>query len=224
MWQDHPTDTGNWSEEDWEHYFQQQDERFFQQMQEEMDDDVPDRFPIDLDTDIDSDLARILKEELASTDYEDLPEEHNCCPYDGDDEEPPSDDEVSMGKELNQIPAWRAAVEFSNSVFEYVRPVCKNGHEGGPVQYLIRTLCQGSILVPDYISAGHEVGYEEDTLCGNIALCVRAKRSLERCVQCLERLGGPHDDGSRPLLVRAVVTRTFLERRIKELRAQVWWR
>ncbi len=223
MWQDQPTDTGNWSEEDWERFFQQQDEQFFQKMREEMQDEPFDAGPLDLETDLDEDMARFLEEDLLSEDFDAPPEEHDCCPYEQEYEEQ-ADFEASLGRELNLIPAWRAAVEFSNAVFEYVRPVCRNGHEGGPVQYLVRTLCQGSVLVPDYVSAGHEIGYDEDTLCGNIALCVRAKRSLDRCVQCLERLGGPHDKDIRPLLVRAVVTRTFLEHRIRELRQRVWWR
>ena len=249
MWQERPVDTRNWSEEDWERFFKQQDEWYFNEMRKraEADGSTGSVGPIaedgaDLLAEDDADL---LADEDFDLDLLDLPLESDsdaCC-RDGqcdsadDDEDAPSGEcpccgeteaeatehELLLEEELNKVPAWRAAVEFSNSCFDFVQPRCGR-EKGGPNQYLLRTLCQRSILVPDYISGGHEIGYEEDTLCGNIALCLRARQNLERCAQCLERLGGARDEGCRPLLVRACVTRTFLEKRIAELRSQVWWR
>ena len=117
----------------------------------------------------------------------------------------------------------RAAVDLGENVYEFVGPTCGDT-QGGPTQYIMRTLCRESCNVHDYLEAGHKLGYEEDTLCGNIAMCRRAARALDRCNQCLERLGGRGDSERARLIVRASVTRGFLNRRILVLRQKVWWR
>ena len=257
MWQERPIDTHNWSEEDWEHFFKQQDEWYYHEVKRQLrsggqsdfgDDVLSDEAILSgeglreeaeesetdsIATDV-GDISDLIQSGLIQ-DIEDSCEDEMSCPLEDSDtdtgtcpcsDEPPQEAteyELLLEEELNHVPAWRAAVEFSNTAFDFVQPRC-SGKPGGPTQYLLRSLCQRSILVPDYISAGHEIGYEEDTLCGNIALCLRARKNLARCIECLERLGGAHDEGCRPLMVRACVTRTFLDKRIAELREQVWWR
>jgi hypothetical protein len=220
MWREMPSDTYSWSEEDWEQYFHEQDEWFFSEMQRLMtsEDETPDTTG-HVDSD---DEEHSSRDGVCATD--------NCqdcaCHQEPEEEEvehEADEGDMNLGRELRDISAWMAAVEFSNSVFEVVKPLCKK-NKGGPLDYIVRKLCQESVLVPDYIAAGHEMGYDEDTLCGNIALCTRSLRSLNICVQCLDRLGGSSDRECNRLLVRAMVTKTMLERCIVNLRERVWWR
>ena len=205
MWQEIPPGTRLWSEEDWERYFAEQ-ERSNQES------DAP---PIEAATDWDASHAACPSDPSVWDDDDDEPL--------GDDDD--DDDEFAIDpelEELNEIAAWRAAVDLSDSVYEFVAPSCE-AEQGGPIGFILRTLCRESYCVHDYVEAGHKLGYDVDTLCGNIATCLRACHSLDRCIQCLERLGGRGDPDCRRLLVRAAVTRSFLERRIADLRQMVWW-
>ena len=200
MWQELPPFTREWSEDDWEFYFGEQDRQY--QLSDDARDSAghPDECPLGAD-DADTDPPLLA---------------------DG----APSDDprnEDWLERELNEIPSWRAAVEFGNYAYEYVAPICQ-GQEGGPREYVLRTLCHESYLVQDYIAAGHDIGYEEETLCGNIALCRRAMSALARCEQCLERIAGKDREAHGALVSRAGVAKAFLTRRIQELRDMVWWR
>ena len=201
MWQELPPFTREWSEDDWELYFDEQDRQYQVSDEEHDPNGHPGECPLD----------------AAGADSESPP-----LPADG----APSDDPLHedwLERELNEIPAWRAAVEFGNYAYDYVAPIC-HGQEGGPREYVLRTLCHESYLVQDYIAAGHEIGYDEETLCGNIALCRRAVSALARCAQCLERVAGKDREACSALSSRASVTQAFLTRRIERLRDMVWWR
>jgi hypothetical protein len=212
VWQELPPHTNGWTEEDWEQFFDEQDRQL-------------------RDTDAGESNRVGATREAETVDFEDP--EHWCSPEEtmlleaeaseSEDTIMEDDSEDLLDRELNEIPAWRSAVEFGDRVYEYVWPHCRS-HQGGPRQYIMRTLCTESYLVQDYLAAGHEIGYEEDTLCGNIALCNRALSSLERCTQCLDRAMGIDDDQCAALVTRAHITKSFLLRRIDELRNMVWWR
>jgi hypothetical protein len=205
MWRELPTETRNWSEEDWEAFFRKQDESYFAEMQARSWEHVepPQNNPVSSSFQSIDDLLCAAEADTTSSEDEEIIAE--------------------LDAELSRIPAWRAAVEFCDLTMDFVTPVCE-GTKGGPLEYSTRTLCSECYLVTDYILAGHEIGYEEDTLCGNIALCLRSIRSLDRCLQCLERLGSHHGDSCRRLIVRGVIVRTFIDQRVAELRAKVWWR
>jgi|GEM_PF-1436318 len=202
MWRELPAETRDWSEEDWEEFFKRQDERYFAEVQAQS---------LEQPAEADGTLSPCGADQASS---------------DADDEDLIAEDpeyEVELDEELSRIPVLRAAIEFCDRTMEFVSPIC-NETRGGPMEYVTRTLCTECYLVPDYVLAGHEIGYDEDTLCGNIALCVRSRRSINRCIQCLERLGGPSNEACRKLIVRAIVTRVLLDQRIAELRKKVWWR
>lgn len=201
MWRELPTETRDWSEEDWERFFREQDDRHFAEMQAHMcqqGEEIEGSLP-----------ASVADELLADFGEDDLFEED----FEFDEE---------LGEALERIPAWRAAAEFCDRTIGLVAPMLER-RRGGPRAYLAQTLVTECYLVPDYILAGHELGYNEDTLCGNIALCVRSRRSLERCIECLERFGGALNEQCRKLMICAIITRVFLDQRITELREKVWW-
>ena len=43
-----------------------------------------------------------------------------------------------------------------------------------------------SSIIPAKIAGGHGMGYEKDTLCGNIANCKRSLKNARKCVYCLK--------------------------------------
>lgn len=202
MWRELPAETRDWSEEDWELFFRRQDEQHFAEMQA--------RGQPSFDQLAEEPLTSTVEELLDGLDEDSLLDEAVGC-------------DAELGDALSRIPSWRAAVEFCDRTIEFVSPRVES-ERGKPVEFIAQTLATESYLVPDYILAGHELGYDEGTLCGNIALCVRSRRSLERCVQCLKQLGGATDDRCRKLIRRAIVTSVFLDRRISDLRSRVWWR
>jgi len=214
MWQDLPPNTRDWSEEDWERFFEEQD-RLFQETHAQTLQQSSEG----------AGAAPSCPIEAVGPD-----DETDEAWLDDDDEEPEDPLDAQVLDELDEIPAWRAGVELSDRVYTYVAPVCRE-QPGGPVLYIARTLCRESYLVHDYVEAGHEIGYDEETLCGNIAMCLRARRAIDRCIQCLERLGGSGSglggagaEQCRRLTTRAIVTRVFIDQRIAELRQKVWWR
>jgi hypothetical protein len=201
MWQEFPLDTRLWSEDDWEHYFDQEDRKGRHALAEPVEESEGSQYSPSIDGQLD-----------------------DSCSADGMplQEGPEQDVEPDIG-ELNAIPAWRAAVDLTENIYRFVAPACEEAR-GGPVQYIARTLCREGCNVHDCLEVGHKLGYEEDTLCGNIAMCRRSYRALQRCIQCLERLGGNGDPECGRLLTRALVTRSFLQRRMSEMREMVWWR
>jgi len=202
MWRELPTETREWAEEDWEGFFRNQDEQQFAEMQAR---------PWEGSDEVGDDPAGSVAERAIMG----LDEEEVLDPQREYDEQ--------LDEVLNRMPAWRAAADFCDQTIEVLSPVLE-GWRGGTTEFVAQTLVAECYLVADYVLAGHELGYDENTLCGNIALCVRSKRSLERCIRCLQELGGVRDERCRKLIVRALVTGVFLDRRIAELRASVWWR
>jgi hypothetical protein len=199
VWRELPAETRGWSEEDWEEFFKRQDERHLAEMQS-----------------------------LSADGATHLGDSAGCEGPDGSRSEPQETDlsegecECDVDESLDRIPAWRSAVAFCNRVVERVSPICED-RGGTGLDHIAQTLVAECYLVPEYLLAGHELGYDENTLCGNIALCLRSRSSLERCMRWIERVSQARPDCAG-LLVQGAVARGFIERRIAELRAEVWWR
>ncbi|HRS95527.1 MAG TPA: hypothetical protein P5179_09680 [Candidatus Latescibacteria bacterium] len=197
--------TRGWSEQQWEDYFARQDESFFLALRSRTSREQPTN-----DVQPSPETAGTMDDLLATASADTLLEEEDALIR-----------ELYAG--LGQMPAWRAVVEFCDRTMEFVAPICENVI-GSPLESVTRILCRECFLVADYVLAGHELGYDEETLCGNIALCLRARRSLDRCIQCLDRFGPEYRDACLQLRLRGKIAGVFLERRVSDLRARVWWR
>jgi hypothetical protein len=74
------------------------------------------------------------------------------------------------------------------------------------------------------LAGGHGLGYDEDSLCGNVVKCRWALADCEFCLEMLEQLarktGRPeyHD-----LFHRSVKLAQAIRERVTRLRARVWW-
>lgn len=221
MWQKLPPYTRDWSEEDWEQYFIEQDRLWYELGAEGFSESSSDSDP-------EAPYLPFFDDSLYSeTNIELFEPDDTLLAADEADEDNDDDDDVpfSGGSKIidEDIPAFRAASDFNQCVWEFYEPegVLRNT---GPRKYILNTLFTESLLVQDYIVSGHDFGYSEDTLCGNIVLCRRAMDSMDRCIQCLERLDSADDAKRRALMIRARIVRAFLVRRIENLRGMIWWR
>ena len=132
-------------------------------------------------------------------------------------------DLVASFEEVKEIPAYRRAEDFAalleKALQEHVADWENN--EDAVNAYM------SAHMVAAQIAGGHGIGYERDSLCGNIANCKRAVRNLQSCI---EQLADFPTQGELPpaeaarLRAEAEQVGVELDRWIESLRARVWWR
>jgi hypothetical protein len=84
-----------------------------------------------------------------------------------------------------------------------------------------------SSMIPAKIAGGHGMGYEKDTLCGNIANCKRSLKNARKCVYLLEIVRAKStgsDRGINKLISEAINVEREVLKRIEYLRSRIWWR
>ncbi len=84
-----------------------------------------------------------------------------------------------------------------------------------------------SSMVSAKIAGGHGMGYEKDSLCGNIANCKRSLKSAKVCVNSLEMVRAkstfPESD-INSLICEAIKVEREVMKWIEYLRSIIWWR
>lgn len=124
--------------------------------------------------------------------------------------------------DVHGIPAYQLAYAFANAALDYVGQ--DESEPGGPSS-LRQQWCLHALRIAADIAGGHGLGYEEDTLCGNIVKnrwALGHANEAQRLLRLLiEREGAT--PASEALLLRLPPLITALEDRIAELRAKVWW-
>lgn len=74
------------------------------------------------------------------------------------------------------------------------------------------------------LAGGHGLGYDEDTLCGNIVKCRWALADCEFCREILEHMARRTGDPMlADLVTECEALSTVLRERVAALRARVWW-
>ena len=124
--------------------------------------------------------------------------------------------------DFEQIPAYQIAYDFAIAVYNFVE---RSYPERIDIPE-IKQLLQNAFIIPAKIAGGHGMGYEKDTLEGNIANCKRGLVAANNCVNALENLKAKTK--TTPELLRihvsAVKTREVVKEWIEELRGRIWWR
>jgi hypothetical protein len=90
-----------------------------------------------------------------------------------------------------------------------------------------RAATQAAVGIPARIAGGHGIGYERDSLCGNIACCKRALGCLNESLDALLALrkrGALRPLEADELLRRGRSLGEWITQRIEDLRLRVWWR
>jgi len=137
--------------------------------------------------------------------------------------DPDVDELLACFEQVRRMPAYNSAQGFAERVEEAFRKhVCR---------FIEDEDVKGALLAAQMVSAriagGHGIGYERDSLCGNIANCKRALRSLSACLERIQELGtrGILPTGVAAALQRAAASVSAeIERWIESLRAMIWWR
>ncbi|MDP6923829.1 MAG: hypothetical protein R2568_02095 [Candidatus Scalindua sp.] len=84
-----------------------------------------------------------------------------------------------------------------------------------------------SSVIPAKIAGGHGMGYEKDTLCGNIANCKRSLKNARKCIYMLEivRAKATCPDSDINILIGdAIKVEREVIKWIEYLRSRIWWR
>lgn len=210
-------DRASWNEDDWEQFLLRQDclNAKYQELYETVR-EHPNRDAI---------IAREMHWHLPDDLYgDDL--DAAAAPDEDDDEQ---EEESWLAREeafvadLEEIPAYRIGQDFALAVDR--RLTARLRQRLSLDEDAARSV-RAAIEVAGHIASGHSIGYERDTLCGNIACCNRAQRSL---AECLDRLLALRQRGvltpaeANALLAAGREASDAIAHRIDELRRGVWW-
>jgi hypothetical protein len=123
---------------------------------------------------------------------------------------------------FEEIPAYQIAYDFAIAVHNFVELFYPERIDVPE----IKELAENCFLVPVKIAGGHGMGYEKDTLEGNIANCKRGLIATNNCVNALASLKAKTTPIPEllKLYTLAVKTRDVVKEWIEELRGKVWWR
>jgi len=190
-----------WSEEDWEAFFDQQDvlNAKYRELHETLR-DHPRRDEI-----IAHEMRWNLPEDLLDH-FAGAPRMHQNDP------------------DLASIPVYAVAEKFALDLDRAI--VARLRGRAQSDEDAVRT-CRAVYAIPAEIASGHDVGYERETLCGNI---VRCKRAMANVIECLDGLLALRARGILPssvadsFLARGRELKQAVAQRIEELRARLWWR
>lgn len=119
-----------------------------------------------------------------------------------------TDEELAEYRQL-----YRKAMDFGLAVMQL---------ENVPEESI--NVCVAAGKIGANLAGGHGLGYDEDTICGNIVKCRWALAECEFVIETLDflatRLRRPE---FATLLPRAKQLRDQIAKRITKLRSQVWW-
>jgi len=138
------------------------------------------------------------------------------------------DDPRGLGS-LDSVTAYKASYEWSLKVHNTLKPLFeleneKPEEEWDPDDDISRVLRCFEIAAK--IAGGHGIGYDDDSICGNIVNC---KKSLAAADESLEGLQAIRDRGPvssetiDQLIEEGKRVRQLVADRIAELRSRVWW-
>jgi len=219
--EDDPAHDRPWTEDEWEQLFRRSDVRSarYGELLETLR-DHPDRDEI-----IAREMGwtRGLSDESSETPDLDAPVDIDAMDLDPELEETTRRDEEM----LDAIPAYSHGQDWGLRVHRALQPYFELDPtvELEPDDPLVVAFSD-SLVVSAKIAGGHGIGYDEDSLCGNIVCCKRAWEAAERAVHALEELvesGQVPAAVIRPLLDDGRQVRALVQQHIAELRSRVWW-
>jgi hypothetical protein len=216
---DEPSDDRPWGEEQWEQFLRESEARSA-------------RFGDLLETLMDHpDRDEILHREMGwdrKDDPETIEEDVETADLIAALNEPPSEEDLEEIRRqhdaLEELPAYRRSFDWAMRVFEALKD--EPGQLEGDLAELIgQTVCDAQ-MVAAKIAGAHGMGYEDESLCGNIVCCKRSLEAAKRSLQGLSELSDLHPPLSgplAPLLREGQEIEQLVADHIAELRSRVWW-
>ena len=125
-------------------------------------------------------------------------------------------------KDVKKITAYKKSYEFCIRLRAYF----KNSKGIDTDENIIEAISASSI-VSAKIAGGHGMGYEKDSLCGNIANCKRSLKNARKCIYSLElgRANALFPESEMNILIsEAIKVEREVIKWIEELRSKIWWR
>ena len=125
-------------------------------------------------------------------------------------------------EDVKNISAYKKSYELYIKLSKYFK-----NRKGMDTDEDVLEAISASSMIPAKIAGGHGMGYEKDTLCGNIANCKRSLKNAKICVYSLEivRAKSIFPDSDITILISdpIKVEREVLKW-IEYLRSRIWWR
>ncbi len=125
-------------------------------------------------------------------------------------------------EDVKKITAYKRSYEFCIRLREYFK-----NNRGIETDENTRDAITASSIVPAKISGGHGMGYEKDSLCGNIANCKRSLKNASKCIYLLEMVRASAsfpEDEVNILIGEAIKVEREVIKWIEDLRSKIWWR
>ena len=143
----------------------------------------------------------------------------------------PSPEELAAMPEdewpVEAIPAYTLAVDVGMRVHEELKPwLERRADDDDEVGEKLGEAFIGVHIAGAKLAGGHGMGYEDDSICGNIVCCKKGLAGAEQTEQALLWL---REEGTVPkekvdlLLPDVRKVAEAIRQRITELRARVWW-
>jgi len=205
----------DWDEDDWERFLQKADVRNAKYM--ELFETLHNH----------PDCDNLIAKEMGwNHKYEDCEKSNECHIYEINQifDESIECHEATEGDvdDVKKITAYRKSYEFCIRLREYFKSnsVIETDENA-------RDAITASSIVPAKIAGGHGMGYEKDSLCGNIANCKRSLKNASKCIYSLElvRVNALFPEDEMNILIgEAIKVEREVTKWIDELRSKIWWR
>ena len=138
------------------------------------------------------------------------------------DEDPDAADLIACFEQVRGIPAYQASNDFAAHLEETLRQRTPEYARDNDV----RNALLAAQMAPAQVAGGHGIGYERDAICGNIANCKRALRSISTCMDHLGELARRSILPVAQLMAlqqMALEAETAIHNWVGELRTRIWW-
>jgi len=124
-------------------------------------------------------------------------------------------------EDVKSILAYKKSYELYVKLSRYFK-----NRKGMDIDEDVLEAISASSMAPAKIAGGHGMGYEKDTLCGNIANCKRSLKNARICVCSLEivRAKSTFPDSDINILISdAIKVEREVLKWIEYLRSRIWW-
>ncbi len=125
-------------------------------------------------------------------------------------------------EDVKKIIAYKKSYELYIKLSKYFR-----NREGVDADEDFLEAISASSKISAKIAGGHGMGYERDSLCGNIANCKRSLKNARICVYSLEIVRAKStlpDSDINILISEAIKVEREVLKWIEYLRSRIWWR
>jgi hypothetical protein len=127
-------------------------------------------------------------------------------------------------EELERMPAYSKAHDFGLRVHDAIKPYLEADKEEEDDD--LTAAMSNCFVIAVKLAGAHVMGYEDESLCGNIVRCKRSQEAAEECLGALKALRKRKVMPPKvvdPLIRENEEVLQLVKEHIAELRSRVWW-